>query len=188
MRGCCLDVVHSLLHPFAVSVACLQYRSWMRFGVRKPLKTSSYPAYVYINFGRSLTFYYDSMKFTASTGLYKIPASKGPAGESVKFDGTACGCWFPSCSCRLHWHRQVLPCRHNKHKDQGSRVVPHWDDSLAARPCSPLLKKKTLASALVFLPMFYHGVPCHHVHCDSDTGPAFLFWLLVPVSTLQLHK
>ena len=67
-------------------------------------------------------------------------------------------------------------------------VVPHRDDSLAACPSSLLLKKRILYSDLVFWLMFYHGVPCDHVHDGSDSGPAFLFWLLVLISTLQLYK
>lgn len=60
-------------------------------------------------------------------------------------------------------------------------VVPCSDDSLAACPSSLLLKKRILCSALVFLLMFYHGVPCGHVHHGTDSGPALLFWLLVLV-------
>lgn len=36
--------------------------------------------------------------------------------------------------------------------------------------------------------MFYDGVLRDHVHHGSDSGPAFLFRLLVLISTLQLHK
>ena len=61
----------------------------MRFGVRQPLKNNSYSAYIYINFDRSLTFHNDFMKFTASTGMYKIPTCRRPTGESVKFDSIA---------------------------------------------------------------------------------------------------
>lgn len=167
---------------FAVSIACLQYRSWMRFGVRKPLKTSSYPAYIYINFDKSLTFYYDFMKFTASTGLYKIPASKGPAGESVKFDGVVCGCWFPSCSCRLHWHRQVLPCRHNKHKDQGSRLsctTLRWLSGCP--PLFPTVQKKDTR--------FCSGFPAHGLSW-SPTSPSVVWqwlWTCIFVLVISLN-
>lgn len=59
---------------------------------------------------------------------------------------------------------------------------------LAACPISLLLRKRILGSGLVFLLMFYRGFPRDHVHCGSASGPAFLFWLLVLISTLQLHK
>lgn len=161
----------------------------MRLGIRQPLKPSSYPAYIYINFERPPTLHNDFLKFAAGSGMYKIPTGRRLAGGSVKYDSIACRCLFPSCSCRLHEHRHVLACRHNKHKGQWIRLkCTTWGWLLAACPSSLLLKKRILCSDLVFLLMFYDGVLRDHVHHGSDSGPAFLFRLLVLISTLQLHK
>lgn len=97
-------------------------------------------------------------------------------------------CFHPAAAGCMSTDTFLLADTINTRTSESDWSAPWTDDSLAACPRSLLLKKRILCSDLVFLLMFYDGVPCDHVHHGSDSGPAFLFWLLVLTSTLQLHK
>lgn len=67
-----------IIAPFLFYIQTLSaVQDWMGFEVRQQLQNRSHPAFICINFDRSLTFLSEFMKFTVSTGIHKIPTRRG---------------------------------------------------------------------------------------------------------------